>query len=123
MQPHPLPRAPWQPSCLKEGRPLGTGALLRTLRAMHLEGPRWPLARLLPLATANPARLLRLPRKGRLAPGADADLLLLHPATLEVRYVVAGGEVVKTPEWVRGGMFERGPGIRPRRPSQHGGGS
>lgn len=36
--------------------------------------------------------------------------------TLEPRYMLARGELVLTPEWVQGGMFERGPGIRPRRP-------
>lgn len=41
----------------------------------------------------------------------------LQPATLELRYVIARGQVVKTPEWVRGGMFERGEGIRPRPPA------
>ena len=40
----------------------------------------------------------------------------LQEETLALEYVIAKGEVVKTPEWVRGGMFERGPGIRPRQP-------
>jgi beta-aspartyl-dipeptidase (metallo-type) len=31
----------------------------------------------LPAFTSNPARLLMLSRKGRLAPGADADLVVL----------------------------------------------
>lgn len=51
--------------------------------------------------------------KGRLAEGADADLLLLSQATLDLQYVVAKGRLVKTPEWVRGGCFESGDGIRP----------
>lgn len=42
----------------------------------------------------------------------------LQPSTLALRYVVARGQVVKTPEWVRGGLFERGESggceIRPR---------
>lgn len=41
----------------------------------------------------------------------------LQADTLALQYVVARGEVVKTPEWVRGSMFERGEGIRPRKPS------
>jgi beta-aspartyl-dipeptidase (metallo-type) len=36
-----------------------------------------PLERVLPAFTSNPARLLRLERKGRLAPGSDADLVVL----------------------------------------------
>ena len=70
----------------------------------------------LALVTRNPAEALGLGTKGRLRVGADADVALFDPGTLELRYVVAGGEVVKTPEWVRGGQFERGPGIRPRKP-------
>jgi hypothetical protein len=46
--------------------------------------------------------------------GKDADLLLLDKDTLELRYVFARGELVRTPEWVRGGAFERGARIRPR---------
>ena len=78
----------------------------------------------------------------------------LQAETLELEYVIAGGEIVKTPDWVRcrldgasykpvmanegridqqktllslrlrpqvrGGMFERGPGIRPRSPQTAG---
>jgi beta-aspartyl-dipeptidase (metallo-type) len=36
-----------------------------------------PLERVLPAFTSNPARLLMLPRKGRLAAGSDADLVVL----------------------------------------------
>jgi beta-aspartyl-dipeptidase (metallo-type) len=36
-----------------------------------------PLERVLPAFTSNPARLLMLPRKGHLAPGFDADLVVL----------------------------------------------
>jgi beta-aspartyl-dipeptidase (metallo-type) len=49
------------------------------------------LEELLPLATANPATILRLPHKGRLNAGLDADVLVLDRATLEVREVFAGG--------------------------------
>lgn len=91
-------------------------SLLEFLRLL-VQVRGWRLEDALALATANPARVLGLwPRKGRLAPGSDADLLLLDPGNLELRYVVARGEVVMTPEWTRGGCFERGPGIRPRRP-------
>ena len=44
---------------------------------MHLDAPHWSLEAVLPLLTANPAAALKLRRKGRLQPGADADILLL----------------------------------------------
>lgn len=50
----------------------------------------------------------------QVAPGKDADLLLLDESSLELRYVFAKGVLVKTPDWTRGGLFERGPHIRPR---------
>lgn len=50
-------------------------AMAATLRALLGEGQK--LERVLPAFTANPARLLRLARKGRLTPGADADLVVL----------------------------------------------
>ncbi len=54
------------------GRP---AALADTLKELLGCGQR--LEHVLPAFTANPARLLRLPRKGRLAPGSDADLVVL----------------------------------------------
>jgi beta-aspartyl-dipeptidase (metallo-type) len=50
-------------------------ALAETLRELLACGQ--PLERVLPAFTSNPAKLLRLPRKGRLAPGSDADLIVL----------------------------------------------
>ena len=50
-----------------------------------------PLATVLPVATSNPAHLLRLPGKGRIAPGADADLLALDK-NFQVRHLLAGGQ-------------------------------
>lgn len=44
--------------------------------------------------TANPARALKLTGKGRLAVGADADVLLLESASLAIRGLVAGGKRV-----------------------------
>ena len=67
-----------------------------------------------PAGTWKPA--LGLGRKGRLAVGANADVLLLDRAALEPRWVFARGEMVKAPGWVRGGRFEAGPGMRPHRP-------
>ena len=52
----------------------------------------------------------------QIAPDKDADLLLLDAKTLDLQYVYAKGVLVRTPEWTRGGMFERGPRIRPIKP-------
>jgi N-acetylglucosamine-6-phosphate deacetylase len=43
-------------------------------------------------ATANPARILGAADRGRVAPGARADLVALDPETLAVRSVWVGGE-------------------------------
>jgi len=57
--------------------------------------------------TANPARILKLKAKGRLAPGMDADLVLLDPKDLEVRTVVAKGRLLmKSGKLLAKGMFE-----------------
>ncbi len=77
------------------GEPAAVGTTLGQLLAAGQ-----PLERVLPAFTANPARLLMLPRKGRLAPGADADLVVLDEAggVAEVmargRWHVQGGRAV-----------------------------
>jgi len=52
-----------------------------------------PVEELLPLLTANPADALRLPNKGRIAPGMDADLVFLTP-DLTLRRTIVGGHTV-----------------------------
>ena len=80
------------------------GALLATLREAGALGLALEAA--LPAFTANPARLLRLPRKGVIAAGADADLVALD-ATGGARTVIIGGEVhVEDGAVVRRGSFE-----------------
>ena len=54
-------------------RPDAPAAVLR-----ELLGRGQPLERVLPAFTSSPAALLRLARKGRLVPGADADLAVLN---------------------------------------------
>jgi beta-aspartyl-dipeptidase (metallo-type) len=66
------------------GRP---GALLDAVRSQ-------PLEQSLPLATANPARVLKLQDVGEVAEGKRADLLLLDEKTLELRRVIAAGRTV-----------------------------
>ncbi|MGH7585875.1 MAG: amidohydrolase family protein, partial [Gemmatimonadales bacterium] len=51
------------------------GALASTLQELLAAGV--PLERALPCFTSNPATILRLTAKGRIAPGADADLVVL----------------------------------------------
>jgi beta-aspartyl-dipeptidase (metallo-type) len=61
----------------------------------------------LPIFTRNVADLLRLPKKGRVAVGADADLAVLDEAH-RVRDVMARGRfVVRAREPVVFGAFER----------------
>ncbi len=57
--------------------------------------------------TANPARILKLKTKGRLAPGLDADIVLLDPQNLEVRTVIAKGRLLmKAGKLLAKGMFQ-----------------
>ncbi len=70
-----------------------------------------PLERMLPAFTSNPARLLRLAHKGRLIPGADADLIVLtaEGGVADVmargRWYVQDGKAV-----VRGALESSAPG-------------
>jgi beta-aspartyl-dipeptidase (metallo-type) len=65
-----------------------------------------PLATALPAFTSNPSRLLRLAGKGRVAAGADADLVALD-ATGAAHTVIIRGEIhVRDGEAVRRGTFE-----------------
>jgi len=82
------------------------GALLQTLAELVARGV--PLERALPAFTSNPARLLRLARKGRIAVGADADLIALDDAGA-AHDVIAGGVV-----HVRCGRIELGGTFEPR---------
>lgn len=52
------------------------------------------LARLLPFITANVADALKLPQKGRLDVGRDADLLVLDERERTVRHLVARGRLI-----------------------------
>ena len=65
-----------------------SAALVETVRELMRAGR--PLESVLPFFTSNVARLLRLPRKGRLAEGVDADLVVLDPDGA-VRHVMARG--------------------------------
>lgn len=52
----------------------------------------FPLERVLPIVTINPARAVKLDRiKGTVEPGKDADVTVLDRETLDVREVIARG--------------------------------
>ena len=50
-----------------------------------------PVQDALRVVTSNPARILKLPHKGQLQVGADADVLLIDKNTLELKAVMAKG--------------------------------
>ena len=72
---------------------LTTGQALKNLVKFTGEGPE----KVLPLLTENPADLLGLPRKGRIAPGCDADFVVLGEDLTVLRTIV-GGRTVYTAE-------------------------
>jgi beta-aspartyl-dipeptidase (metallo-type) len=85
------------------GRP---EALAETLAALLARG--MPLETALLPFTANPARILRLERKGRIEDGADADLVVLDTEH-RVRDVMARGRWhVRNGETLVRGTFEDG---------------
>ena len=81
-----------------------SGALLATLN--ELLGRGLALAQALPAFTSNPARLLRLAGKGRIAAGADADLVALDADGAASDVLIAGVAHVRAGEVQRRGIFE-----------------
>jgi beta-aspartyl-dipeptidase (metallo-type) len=68
---------------------------------------RIPLETALQVVTSNPARILKLRGKGQLVAGADADVVLLEPRSLEVRGVIARGRwLMRDGEVLVKGTFE-----------------
>ncbi len=65
-----------------------------------------PLERVLPAFTSNPAGLLGLGRKGRLAPGADADLVVLDDGGRVADVMARGRWLVQNGQPVVRGTFE-----------------
>jgi len=85
---------------------MGVGSpssLMETLLELVASGEA--LERVLPAFTANPATLLRLPHKGRIQVGGDADLVVLGSSGIE-DVMVNGEWFVKAGAALRRGMFE-----------------
>ncbi len=92
-----------------EGRVTGfdvgaAGALAHTLQTLLCAGHA--LERVLPAFTVNPARLLRLERKGRIAAGADADLVTLTDRGTMADVMAMGRWHVRSGRPVITGTFE-----------------
>ena len=65
-----------------------------------------PIDQAVRVVSTNVADILKLPGKGRLVPGADADLAVLDE-DLRLRHVIAGGQwMVRDGEVPRRGSFE-----------------
>jgi beta-aspartyl-dipeptidase (metallo-type) len=79
-------------------------SLIDTLRSLLACGR--PLEQVLPAFTSNPARLLRLPRKGRLAEGADADLVVLGADGTAADVMARGRWLVRDSRAVVRGTFD-----------------
>jgi len=88
-------------SAMEVGAPSAAGD---TLRALLCAGQ--PLERVLPAFTSNPARLLRLGRKGHLGAGADADLVVLDRAGAVADVMARGQWHVRGGRAVTRGTFE-----------------
>ncbi len=83
----------------------GPDSLLETMRELTKGGLTWGQA--VDFATRNVADLLGLRRKGRIAPGKDADLLLLTRDGRIDRLFCRGGLLVHNGEPVVRGSFEK----------------
>jgi beta-aspartyl-dipeptidase (metallo-type) len=81
------------------------GALLDTVRTLIARGHA--LDRVLPPFTSIPARHLRLAGKGHIAPGADADLLVLDDGGALHGVMARGTWHLRDGQPVRWGTFER----------------
>lgn len=81
-------------------------ALADALQALLMRGH--PIDRVLPSFTSNAADLWRLPRKGRLTPGSDADLVVLDELGRPAEVMALGRWHVRDGAPVVTGTFEGG---------------
>jgi beta-aspartyl-dipeptidase (metallo-type) len=80
------------------------GAMAGALAELLAAGQ--PLERVLPAFTRNPARLLRLPLKGRIAADMDADLVVLSDSGAVQDLMARGRWHVRRGQPVVRGPFE-----------------
>ncbi len=67
-----------------------------------------PLECVLAPISANPARILKLSRKGRLEPGADADIVIMNEGFVPATVIARGAIMVLEGKPVKLGTFETG---------------
>lgn len=95
----------------RDGNFLGLGvgkvtSLYREVRDAILK-EKVDITQALRTVTSNPAALLKLTRKGRVAVGCDADLVLVRQEDLQIHTVLAKGRrMVQNGAAVRKGTFE-----------------
>jgi N-acetylglucosamine-6-phosphate deacetylase len=74
-----------------DGTLAGSAVLLDTCLRNAIAWLRWlPAAQLVQMATQTPADLLGLPHKGRIAVGADADLVVLDRDWHVLQTIIGG---------------------------------
>jgi beta-aspartyl-dipeptidase (metallo-type) len=76
-----------------QGLEIADVATLHATLVAAVRGAGLPLEQVLATVTATPADVWGLARKGRLAAGADADVLLLAPGSLAIEAVFASGQL------------------------------
>jgi N-acetylglucosamine-6-phosphate deacetylase len=79
--------------CLFNGRLAGSVLTMDKAVQNVMNFAGWDLQESLRLATLNPAKVANATKKGIVAPGADADLIVLTPAG-EVRATIVKGAVI-----------------------------
>ncbi len=87
---------------------LGIGspdAIFHTLIEL-IEDEGVPLEKALAVVTSNPADILKLTNKGRIAVGKDADLVLLNKKN-EIKFLLANGVIMtREGQLIKKGTFE-----------------
>jgi N-acetylglucosamine-6-phosphate deacetylase len=73
-----------------EGRLAGSTLTQEIALRNFIEWTHWPLEDALACLTSNPARALKLQRKGILEPGADADVVIMDEQFRVIKTLVAG---------------------------------
>jgi beta-aspartyl-dipeptidase (metallo-type) len=78
---------------------------LKTIQKLVLKYS-WSVDEAIQFSTSNPATYFNWKDKGFLGEGYDADLLVLNETDLTLSYVFGQGKILKTPTWIKRGMFE-----------------